>query len=409
MKKQVSILLWLIWIPWAADAQQELNRYLEIAAENNPGLRASFNEYMAALEVVPQAGSLPDPQVAFGYFISPVETRVGPQRLKIGASQMFPWFGTLNSRENVATQSARVKYASFLEAKARLFNQVRSNFYDLYFNRSAIQLTRENLEILESFRELVRIRVEGGAVSAVDQYRVKMQIADMENQLALLLDKQQVLEVMFRNLLHSEEETEILVPEVLWDLDIGLTKAQALDSIRQNNHQLRSIDLQKEVLASREELAGKMGKPGFSVGLDYTMIGKGDQDLAGRDAFLFPKIGITIPLYRNKYKAMVREVVLLRQATQNEASDRTNLLENLLEEAWKDYVDSDRRIDLYRKQQELASRALKLLETEYATGSEEFEEILRMERKLLNYGLELEKARSDKQAAISFIHYLMGK
>jgi hypothetical protein len=32
-----------------------------------------------------------------------------------------------------------------------------------------------------------------------------------------------------------------------------------------------------------------------------------------------------------------------------------------------------------------------------------------MERKLLNYGLELEKARADKQAARSFIHYLMGK
>ncbi len=32
-----------------------------------------------------------------------------------------------------------------------------------------------------------------------------------------------------------------------------------------------------------------------------------------------------------------------------------------------------------------------------------------MERKVLKYGLELEKARSDKQAAISFINYLMGQ
>ena len=38
-----------------------------------------------------------------------------------------------------------------------------------------------------------------------------------------------------------------------------------------------------------------------------------------------------------------------------------------------------------------------------------FEEILRMERRVLKYGLELERARSDKQAAISFINYLMRK
>ncbi len=35
-------------------AQQELESYLQTAAENNPGLKAKFNDYMAALEVAPQ-------------------------------------------------------------------------------------------------------------------------------------------------------------------------------------------------------------------------------------------------------------------------------------------------------------------------------------------------------------------
>jgi hypothetical protein len=45
---------------------------------------------------------------------------------------------------------------------------------------------------------------------------------------------------------------------------------------------------------------------------------------------------------------------------------------------------------------------------EYTTANKNFEEILRMERKQLFYALELEKARSDKQAAVSFIDYLAG-
>ena len=80
-------------------AQQELESYLLVAAAHNPGLKAKFNDYMASLELAPQVKALPDPTVSFGYFISPVETRVGPQQFKISASQMFPWFGSRRAKE----------------------------------------------------------------------------------------------------------------------------------------------------------------------------------------------------------------------------------------------------------------------------------------------------------------------
>jgi len=101
-------------------------------------------------------------------------------------------------------------------------------------------------------------------------------------------------------------------------------------------------------------------------------------------------------------------VVYLETAKKNEKANKTNVLETLFENAWKDYKDGDRRIDLYESQLNLAQKSLKILETDYATGNRNFEEILRMERKFLKYGLELEKAKADKQAAISFITYLMG-
>jgi outer membrane protein TolC len=85
------------------------------------------------------------------------------------------------------------------------------------------------------------------------------------------------------------------------------------------------------------------------------------------------------------------------------------MLETIFANGWKDYVDADRRIDLYNSQLNLALKSVKLLETDYATGNKNFEEILRMERMVLKFNLELEKARADKQAAISFINYLMGK
>jgi outer membrane protein TolC len=410
MKKNISIIgLFMLLIPSLISAQEELDRYLVLAAENNPGLRTKFSEYMAALEVAPQVRSLPDPQVAFAYFTKPVETRVGPQQFKFSASQMFPWFGTLQTRENVANQAAKAKYEVFLEAKSRLFNEVRSNYFNIYFNRQAIKITRENLEILSSFQKLANIKVEAGLVSAVDEYRIEMEIGDLENQLALLIDKQKVLEVAFINLLNVDEVIEIYTPAILWTHDLMLEKEQVMDSISRNNHQLLVLNLQQQVLEFRKELAVKIGKPDFQIGFDYTIVGQGPDNMAGTDAILFPKVGITIPLYRTKYKAMVNEVVLLQEAKKAEEVDKLNLLETILESSWKEYKDSNRRITLYHSQLQLADQSLKLLETEYSTGNENFEEILRMERKLLTYGLELEKARSDKQAAISFINYLMGK
>lgn len=399
----LSILL----LSLSASAQDILDRYLLTAAENNPGLITRFNEYLAALEVAPQVKALPDPQVAFGYFIQPVETRVGPQEFRISASQMFPWFGTLKTQENVAIQTAKAKYEAFEEAKSKLFNEVRGTYYNLYFNWKAIEIVKENIQILNTFQKLALIKVEAGMVSPVDEYRIEMEIGDLENQLALLKDQQFSLEVAFFNLLNSEHETVIL-PDTLWDQGPGLSKQDLLDSILIQNHQLLGLELQREALMFREELARKQGKPDFSVGLDYIIVGKGDNNLSGKDAFMFPKIGITIPLYRNKYKAMVNEVTYLETAKMNEKLDRENMIETLFENTWKEFLDADRRIELYNSQLNLAEKSIQLLETEYSTANKDFEEILRMERKKLFYALELERARADKQAAVSFVKYLMG-
>lgn len=406
---KIYILFVLLGLSGVIQAQDELNHYLVEAAENNPALKASFNKYLAALEKAPQVGALPDPQVAFAYFIQPVETRNGPQEFRLSATQMFPWFGTLKARENTSIEEAKALYEQFEENKSKLFNEVKANWYNLYFNNRATVITLENIEILNTFKKLATVKVEAGLVSAVDQYRIEMEINDLENQLALLKDKQQVLEVSFNNLLNTEEKKSITFPDELWSTDILYTKDAVLDSIQLQNHQLLSIDLQKSALAFKKQAAKKQGAPSFSLGIDYISIGKGDNNLSGKDAFAFPKVGLTIPLYRNKYKSMVNEVIYLETAKDFERVNKVNVLETVFENSWKDYRDANRRIELFDRQLGIARKSLKILETDYAYANTNFEEILRMERRLLKYNLELEKARTDKQAAIAFIHYLMGK
>jgi len=391
-------------------AQNELNPYLETAAANNPGLKVKFNEYMAALEKVPQVGALPDPTVAFGYFIQPVETRVGPQQAKISASQMFPWFGTLSSRENSVEALAKAKYEIFKEAKSKLFYDVKSTYYNLYFIHQAIDITNKNIDILASFKGLANIKVESGSASSVDAYRVQMEINDLENQLALLKDNAQVLSVKFNSFLNVDVNSNVQIAEKLTEVSL-LDKRSALDSVLINNNTLAAFDYQIEDLQYQQKTASKEGLPQFNIGFDYTFIGEGSSTAsnAGQDAFMFPKVGITVPLYRKKYKAKAQEVIYLQEAKTNEKFDKENTLTVLFESVWKDYQDALRRTSLYQEQEELAEKSLSILESEYATSNMNFEEILRMERKLLKYALEMQKATADKEAAVAFIQYLQGQ
>ncbi|MEN8138157.1 MAG: TolC family protein [Bacteroidota bacterium] len=391
-------------------AQEILNQYLQTAAENNPGLKAQFNEYMSSLERVAQVGALPDPVVAFGYFIQPVETRVGPQQAKISASQMFPWFGTLSARENSVESLAKAKYEQFEDTKSKLFYDVKATYYNLFFSRKAIDITIVNIDILASFKSLANIKVGSGSATAVDAYRVEMEINDLENQLALLRDNANVLSVKFNKLLNVEETTDIQIEESLAGIEL-MDKQSELDNILANNNSLSVFDYRLEGLQYRQKAASKDGLPQFSVGLEYAFIGNGNSTAAnaGQDAFMFPKVGITVPLYRKKYRAKVQELVYLQEAATYQKADKQNTLIILFSEVWKDYRDAIRRVELYKTQEELAEKSLSILESNYATNNVNFEEILRMERKLLKYALELQKAGADKEAAVAFIQYLQGK
>jgi hypothetical protein len=79
MKRNI-ILITLLLFYTSFGFAQTLDEYYKIAAENNPGLQAKYQAFEAAMQKVPQVGTLEDPTISFGFFLSPVETRVGHNR-----------------------------------------------------------------------------------------------------------------------------------------------------------------------------------------------------------------------------------------------------------------------------------------------------------------------------------------
>ncbi len=395
-------------ISGASITAQSLDDYLIQAGQHNAGLKALFSDYMAALEKVPQAKSLPDPVMAFGYFLSPVETRIGPQEFRISASQMFPWFGELKAREQAAAYMAKAKYEAFIDARNKLYFDVKKLYYQLFYLEESIRTTDENIVLVRSMQDLARIKFESGKAPMVDVLRADLEINKLNERLAFFEDTRKPLEAAFKEKL-NDSSLILLWPDTLTSASWLLDKEAARDSIRNANPRLKALGEQEKAWGYQHEAAIKAGYPSINLGIDYINVGqRTDLNPAGngRDAFL-PKIGFTLPIYRNKYRAMQQETVLMQQSVVQQKVEIQNRLDTELETAERDLQDAERRISLYRDQLVIAKQALSILISAYSSAGSDFEEVLRMDRMLLNYELQLAKATTDQNTAVANLKYLI--
>ena len=408
----IAIVLLVSGQPTPAQDMKPIDRYLEIAGQHNPRLKSLFNQYLAALEEVPQVGTLPDPQVSFAVFIQPIETRVGAQRASFSASQMFPWFGTLTAQERVAAERAKARLQQFEDAKLDLFRQIKVTYNDLYYLQKATQITQDNLQLLASFKELARVNFEGGRAGFADVLRVEIEEEDLQNRLQYLEEGRLPLITQFEQLLNEDLAKPLALPDSLWQEELVLAKDSIFQTILANNPQLEELRYEARAYESQATVAKKMGLPSFTVGGSYTNIAERtdmEMDNNGQDAILFPQVGVRLPLYRKKYRAMEKQALLQQEATRFAEESTQDQLLTELEQLYRNYQDAQRRVALNNRLADLAERTLGLLQTEFTTGEADFEEIIRLQQQLLEYQLQEEQARVEQNNDVYSIHYLMGE
>jgi outer membrane protein TolC len=468
MKKIVRIILLLVGIQ-TIGFSQSLEESLEIAAENNLELKAYFNDYLADLEKVPQVGALPDPELSMGFFIKPMERFMGNQQADVQLMQMFPWFGMLKTQKDEARKMALARYEVFRDVRSRLFFQVKNTWYQMYRLEEGIRITEENLEILKQYERLALIRFQsagvGGSSSSSgmqgtsnmssgsstsssssmggmggsmnsgssgknttkgnssmnspasmgagksgmsDVLRVKIEIKEMENTLALLKDSRTPLIAEFNQLLNRNIDEGVSITDSLTDTVLTLERLTILDSITKNNPMLKMLDAEAQAYEAQKKMARLEGRPMLGVGVNYIPFSPRIEDgmSMGGDDMVMPMVRLTIPIYRKKYNALQKEAELNQLAVQQRRKNTVNQLSTQWSGAMRDLDDANRRTRLYREQTDLAKQTLNLLMTSYTTDGRDFEEVLRVQQQLLDYKLKLIAAIVDQHITIAFLENL---
>ncbi|MCJ7757559.1 MAG: TolC family protein [Gillisia sp.] len=388
---------------------QTLDDYLQTAAENNPKLKSSYAQFEAAMQRAPQVSSLPDPTLTLSAFGKMIETRVGAQEARFSLTQMFPWFGTLQAREDASVLMAEAKFQNYLDLRNQLFFEIKSVYAELYAVEGTIQLKKENLTILDSYHELSLSRFKSGNAPMVNVIKVDIKREAAITEIELLEKIRKPLETRFNLMLNRQPEIAIQIQDTLiFKNDKILVDTKDLF---ENHPSVTGLEKQKESYKMQQIVAQKEGLPMLGLGIDYSIISKrtdANPEMNGQDAIM-PMLTVTLPIFRKKYRAAKKEAELMASSIEQQQEAQINELQSAYEMTLYDLKKAEQLIALYKKQLVSSGQASKLLISGFSNSIIDFEDVLQMNQDILMLQTQEIEAIKSGFTAKAKLDYLISK
>ncbi len=385
--------------PEAIASLGTLRSYVASAFANSPELRASYEEWRAALERPAQARMLPELVLTYGGFIRAVETRVGPQKHRVAALQWFPWPTKLSAGADAAGYAALSAQQHFEAHALDLAAQVARAYWRLWFIQKNKLVQRDQRNVLRSFSNQVRARLQGGEAGLSDLAQVDLSISRISDVIAGLDEAERRAAAELVRVIGASPGTPTPIRPELDPLPALLPKQPETELKQAAVEHPRVV-----AMASMSESANQRARavkgtraPSFGLGLDWIITGDGPDPAipdSGQDAVV-GVVALKVPVSGGAYRAAEREARAesdAYRARERAARDRA-VAE--VEQTLADLRNAVRRVRLYE------STLLPQAETTYSStldgyqsGRSSLAEVLMAERDLLELALGLFEAHA---------------
>ncbi len=398
-------------------ADDQLRSLIEALLTENPGIRSAWADSRSRYQKVDQAVSLPDPMVAYRYFVETPETRVGPQEHALEISQGIPW----NSKRRLQGEQARLladgSTWKAAERERAGVARLKKIYYEAAYLQEAITVLGEERNLLQRFEEISLTRYATGKGIQQSIVKVQTDISRLDEKEFALRERLDVVQEMLAELIGRPETRLVLSPITLpfteLSVDVGELEALAVKvhpAVRAAEHKIEA----EQTRARRRALDRR---PDFRVGLGYTLVGSRDDPAGvlgpppdnGND-ILGVTFGVKIPLYRKKIRAGIAEA--------GHAVDRDVLALNSIRNDLRYRVQqAATRLDSVGERGRLydtviipqAEQALSSAEAAYSTGRLGFLDLLDAERILFQSRLAFHRLVSDTWIAASELEEAIGR
>ncbi len=412
LKRKILTLILVLLASRSFGSELTLDEYIAVAIEENSGVKSAFENWQSSLSKVAYSNSLPDPKITYGHFIKSVETRVGPQRFRLGFAQMIPWVGKLSARKDVASKQAFLAEAELEFSYVELRRGLTEAFLELLFLQKAISLQKDYIDLAEALEQTAQSQSRVGG-SKADVIQSQMELNRLEYELATLEEKLVTAKAKVGAFLNVSDPSRITLPSDIEeyadyraDALVELTEEELLDV----NPELQILGALRGVQDARKGLSRQDRYPDITVGVDWV---KTDRALmatpdSGKDPIM-AFVSLNVPLWVGKNRSKEQEAT--RRLDQVGALQQQKKFD-----VWKEqkqvlysFSDARKRVKLFRDRLlPEAEEALSILTEAYKTGRADFERLQNSEMTLLQMQLKLERARSDLGIAVAKYQAMTG-
>ena len=371
-------------------SQSSLSNFLSYALLNQPQVEAAYFDWLASVEGITVARSLPDPQLTFQMDIQQVVTSIMP-----GLMMSFPGLGKLRAAGAVAAAESQGKYYAFQTASLQSAYAVERAYYQLYFLEDKLRVNRENLSLLGELAKLARAQNEVGKATLQDVLRAQNEQSRVETDIANLEDSRGPLLAQFKAALGLRvDEPAPPIPQRFESTPLDFTSEQVFEAALARNTQLKGLEVEVRAAEASLNLAYKARMPDVSLGF------MGDVKM---NPILYRPWGtLTVPIWRDKVAAEVAQAQATKRAGEARLSAEQIALAVAVAEKAFLYREASRNLGLL--QQQLLPRlrqSLELARSGYIAGEIDFFNLTDTEQTLLRFGLDEVEALTQRELALA--------
>lgn len=424
---EVRLLVWcLVFIaPVSAGASQSnsgtsgLTAQAAVVAafEDNPGLAAMRMRYEALQEVPSQVGTLPDPMVNLNAMNFPTDSfdrdQEGMTQLQFGFSQVFPFPGKLDLKEEAATFDAIAAGYSVDEMRVRLANSVKMTWWQIYYLDRALETLEKNKELLRQFISVAKTKYETGKGLQQDILLAQLELSKLMDQGIKLVALRKHQAIQLNTLMDrpASDQISLVAPQALGMPDL-ISETALLQLAYDARPKLKERETQVEAARSRLALARKDRYPDFKLGVTYgERSGDNSPSVGDSRADLFSvMVGARIPLYagRKQSRAISQRAAELAKS-QYALIDEKGVVRAAIAGAATDYQRSREQYELFAKGIiPQAEQTVQSMLAAYQVSEVDFLNLVRSQMTLFNYELLYWKSVSEAKQALARLEAAVG-
>ena len=291
------------------------------------------------------AALFPNPVASIGTLSSYTQGRTlsNSGQLFSQVSQLFELAGKRGYRIESAGFGTQSAEAAFEDAVRQLGFTVKDTYYRIQLAQRRLVLAEENRDRFSRILDINSIRFKKGYIAEVDLIRIRLQMVDFQAQVIQSLQEAESARGDLRQLLRLSPKTMLeLTTELDFrriDPDIERLRVAALD-VRPDIRAKRYTFSQRE---SDLKLAKAYRIPDVTIGAGYAVQGSKGPDNPGQVA-----LNASIPLTLfNRNQGGVRQAEVSLQSAEADLNKTVNLVENEVEVAYRNLLQSRRLVEAY--------------------------------------------------------------